>query len=98
MAVPIFELVALVGGVAYGYFKKGREDKGRLFRKGLMWGVILAAVLALVAAFGEIGLAAAGQGFILLALEALILVALFVLGVLIGDWLEHRRAPATPPP
>lgn len=85
-----WELITLVAGTAYGYFKEGRQDKGEIFKAGLMWGLVIAAVLAVIGILLGAGLFGGAFGFVAMALSFVLLVALFVGGVFIGDWLEHR--------
>src|SRR5688572_2283996 len=37
-------LIPLLIGVAVGYLSPGHQDKSRLFMRGLLWGVLIAAV------------------------------------------------------
>lgn len=85
-----WELLTLVVGVVYGYMKEGRQDKGQIFKTGLMWGLIVAAVLAVIGLLLGVGLFGGAFGFVAMFIGFVVLVALFILGVFIGDWLEHR--------
>ncbi len=87
----LFESLAFIVGILYGYLKPGKEDRMALFKKGILIGVILAIIL--------VGLSAiAGWGFLLLGsvvgivvfIEVIILAVLFIIGTFIGDWLEEK--------
>jgi hypothetical protein len=92
MAVDILAIIQLfifVAGIVYGYITQGQEDKVRLLRNGL--------VLAVGAgiAFGGISLTSLGLAgllstFIVVLFGISILTVLFVLGTVIGDFLEAR--------
>ena len=77
-------------GIGYGYFKRGRQDKSEIFKAGVVWGLIIALVLAGIGWATETSLLGFGADFINIVISFVIILALFVLGVFIGDWLEHR--------
>lgn len=85
-----WELITLVAGTAYGYLKDGRQDKAQILKAGLKWGLVIAAILAVIGILLGAGLFGGAFGFVAMALSFVLLVALFVGGVFIGDWLEHR--------
>ena len=91
MAVP-WGLVTFVIGFVYGFFTPGRQNKARLFKTGLLWGVIIAVVLAVLGYFANAPTLGIGFGFVGIILEAIVLTLLFILGVWLGDLLEGRRA------
>ena len=83
MAVP-WGLVTFVIGILYGALKRGRQDKGALFRQGLVIGIVLALVLVVIGALA--GAPALGFGGALgIIIAAVVLSLLFILGVWIGD-------------
>jgi len=96
----LFELLTIVIGILYGYLKPGKEDRMALFKKGLLIGIILALVfIALGEILGRkflllIGGAIGIEGIVEIAemyfIEVIILTILFILGTLIGDWLEEK--------
>lgn len=92
--------LALLGGIAYGYFSPGRQDLKTLLKKGLLWGLVIAVVLAVIGMLLDFSIIGFGGGLIGNIVGAVIVVLLFVGGVWIGDWIEHRRegrnTPATP--
>jgi hypothetical protein len=84
-------LLIFVIGIAYGFFSHGRQDKGQLFKTGLLIGLVLAIVFGLLGGLTGLGLPG---GFLGIFISALILTILFVVGVWIGDLIEgpSRRA------
>lgn len=86
-------LVFLIG-LAYGWMSPGRQDKSRLFMRGLLWGVVIAVVLALIGFFfgSNPVTATANMGFFDIVWTAIVLSLAFILGVWIGDMIEGRRA------
>ncbi|HVL49704.1 MAG TPA: hypothetical protein VM889_14200 [Candidatus Thermoplasmatota archaeon] len=92
-------LLALIGGIAYGYLSPGREDKSRLLVKGFLIGLVIAVVLSILGAiFGANPLGLGGAGFIDLIIATLVIVLAFVVGVWIGDAFENREAKKPSPP
>ncbi len=85
-------LIVFVIGIAYGYMSPGRQDKGALFKKGLLWGLVVAVVVALLGFFfnsNPLGLGDAG--FFSILISAIVLTLAFIVGVWIGDMIEGRR-------
>lgn len=83
--------LALFGGIAYGYFSPGRQNLKELLKKGLLYGIVIAVVLAILATFLNFSLLGMGRGIIANIVGAVIVVLMFVGGVWLGDWLEHRK-------
>ncbi len=85
----VFDLLAFVAGAVYGYVNPGKEEKGKLLRKGLRTGVFVGLVFGILNMFlgGSWGFGATligsviGIGFLTL---------MFILGTIIGDWFEHK--------
>ena len=94
-------LIPLLIGVAVGYFSPGRQDKSRLFVRGAIWAVVVAAVLVLLAnVFGMNPLGYGDLGFVGLTISFIVSILVFLVGVWIGDMVEGRRRtlpPGTPP-
>lgn len=84
-------ILAFVVGILYGWLKPGTQDKSKMLLHGLVIGLVVGFVLAVlgVIAFGSnpIGL---GSGFLGVVLGALLVTMLFVLGVWIGDLIEAK--------
>lgn len=85
--------LALIVGIAYGYFSPGRQDKMDLFKKGLLYGAIIAVILAVVGLLFRQDVLGMGTGLVANIIAAIIITLLFIGGVWLGDWIEHRRAP-----
>ncbi|MBU2560606.1 hypothetical protein KKA03_06905 [archaeon] len=85
----VFDLLAFGAGAVYGYVNPGKEEKGKLLRKGLRTGVGVGIVFGILNMFlgGSMGFGTTligsiiGIGFLTL---------IFILGTLLGDWLEHK--------
>lgn len=86
MDIP-WGLVVIVIGFAYGALKAGRQDKSRLFLRGLLIGIVIAVVLVLLSSLTKVPvLQIAGvAGAVGIVITALVLSLLFVLGVWLGD-------------
>lgn len=88
-------LIALVIGLAYGWMTPGRQDKSRLFWKGLLWGIILSLVVVVVGWFADLNPIGLGDAsFFGMVLSFVLLTISFLVGVWIGDAVEGRRARA----
>lgn len=86
-------LVIFLVGIAFGYFSPGRQDKSQLFKKGLLWGLLIAVVVAVLGAlFGANPLGLADVGFLGILIAAVVLTLVFILGVWVGDWFDSRRS------
>ena len=89
MAVP-WGLLTFVIGILYGALARGRQDKGALFKQGLVIGLVLALVLVLIGwVTGAPALGFGGGLWIVVA--AIVLSLLFILGVWIGDLITGAR-------
>ena len=87
-------LIIFLVGIAYGYFSPGRTDKSALFRRALLWGLIIGVVLALLGwllGVGPLGFGLIALGVAGIVISVAILTLFFLVGTWIGDWLEHRR-------
>ena len=83
----ILEILAFIVGLVYGYAKPGKENRWELFKKGIMYGIILGII------FGVIGLFVGGLFFFLVSaigifIEVVVLAIIFIAGTFIGDLLE----------
>ncbi|HUR26276.1 MAG TPA: hypothetical protein VM327_09720 [Candidatus Thermoplasmatota archaeon] len=83
MAVP-WGLLAFVIGLLYGALKRGRQDKSDLFKRGLLIGLVVGIVLALIGFLTGYPILGVG-GFLAAIWGAFVLTLLFILGVWIGD-------------
>lgn len=85
-------LIALLIGIAFGYMSPGRQDKSRLFMKGLLWGVVIALVVAALGFFfGMNPLGLGDNGFFGLLISFVVLTVVFLIGVWVGDMIEGRK-------
>lgn len=93
--IPIFEVLAFIIGLVYGYVKPGKEDRIALLKKGAIYGIILGVVIGLImffagTYFGGVGVGLLGfaGGLIGIFISVVILVIIFIVGTFIGDLLE----------
>jgi hypothetical protein len=85
------EILIIIIGIIYGYMKPGKEDRSALFKKGVVIGIILGAIMVVLGLIG-------GKGILLLGslvgaavfIEVIILAVLFIIGTYIGDMLERK--------
>ncbi|MCA1813548.1 MAG: hypothetical protein LC624_06310 [Halobacteriales archaeon] len=84
--------LALLIGIVYGYVTPGRQDKMQLFKMAIVYGIVIAVVLALIGYFLNtdalgLGLGATVVGIIV---SVIVISIIFVLGAWIGDFLEEK--------
>lgn len=83
-------ILAFLIGLAYGWMSPGKQDKTRLLRNGVLIGIGLALVFALIGwTTGAYPLGFGGALGIIVGV--LVVTLLFILGVWIGDLIEGRR-------
>lgn len=83
-------LVFLVG-LLYGWLTPGKQDKGRIFRDGLLIGAVMALVLALLGAAIHAAPLPLGAGVLGVILGVVALTLIFILGTWLGDLVERSR-------
>jgi predicted permease len=83
----IFEILAFIIGLIYGYVKPGKEKRWELFKKGILYGIILGIIFGFIGLFigGVVYSAASAIGMFI---TVIILVVIFIIGTFIGDILE----------
>ncbi len=83
----LFETLAFIIGLVYGYVKPGKEKRWELFKKGIMYGIILGIFFGFIGLFigGLLYSAATAIGMFI---TVIILVVIFIIGTFIGDVLE----------
>lgn len=81
-------LLVFVIGIFYGWLSPGRQNKSALFKQGVLIGLVLAIVFALIGFLFNTNPLGLGTGFIWFVVSAIILSLLFVLGVWLGDMIE----------
>jgi hypothetical protein len=84
----VWGIIAFVVGIAYGWLARGRQDKSHLFVTALIWGFVIALVLALIGLLAGQSAIGLGQGVVGFFISVLIISLLFILGVWIGDLIE----------
>ncbi len=83
----ILAILAFIIGLVYGYTKPGKEKRWELFKKGIVYGIILGIVFGIIGFFvGGLFLFAAGA--IGIFINVVFLVIVFIFGTFIGDILE----------
>lgn len=83
-------VLAILIGFLYGWLKPGAQDKSTILIRGLIFGIIIAVVLAVLGfAIGSNPIYF-GTGVLGLILGVVIITLLFILGVWLGDLLEGR--------
>jgi hypothetical protein len=88
-----FELLVLIIGLTFGYFRSGKEDLVTLLKQGLTIGIILGLILGVLSIFtpGGMSTGAGIAGAVGVSVKVIILAIFFIIGVMIGDFLETRR-------
>lgn len=87
MAIP-WGLVVLVLGAVYGYVKPGKQSKWKIFKTGLLIGIVLALLFWFVGSAAGLSALGIGSGFWGTLIDVVVLTVLFIVGVWIGDLLE----------
>lgn len=85
-------LFSFIGG-AFGFLRSGTEDQMGILKKGVFIGIVLGIILGILSMFTPRGISI-GAGFsdaLDIFVRVTILVIVFMIGVLIGDFLETRR-------
>jgi len=83
----IFEILAFIVGLVYGYVKPGKEKRWELFKKGIVYGIILGIIFGIMGFFVG-GLFLFAVSAIGIFIEVIFLVIIFIAGTFIGDLLE----------
>jgi hypothetical protein len=83
----ILAILAFIIGLVYGYVKPGKEKRWELFKKGVVYGVILGVIFGLIGFFfgGPLLFVAGAIGIFI---DVVFLVVVFIAGTFIGDVLE----------
>lgn len=85
--------IAFLVGIAYGWWKPGRQSKWEVFKKGILIGAVISILFALLGyatGFDPLGLGLTGLLGTFVAF--LVLTVIFVIGVWLGDWIESALA------
>lgn len=84
------DFIAFVVGIVYGYVNPGKEDKTKLFKKGIKYGVIFAVIFSVLNLVLGGGFLSFGGTFVVIVIGVIFLTIMFIAGTLIGDWLETK--------
>jgi ABC-type transport system involved in cytochrome bd biosynthesis fused ATPase/permease subunit len=82
------DVLALVFGAIYGYMNPGKEDKLKILKNGLKWGLIIGIVLGVLNLLLGGGLLLSGAGIVGTVIAVVYLTIFFIIGAFIGDFLE----------
>ncbi|HLF16493.1 MAG TPA: hypothetical protein VI796_03565 [Candidatus Thermoplasmatota archaeon] len=85
-------LLALVIGVLYGWLKPGHQDKSQIMMRGLVIGLVVGVVLALLGVAVGSNPVYFGSGFLGIVLGVVVITLLFILGVWLGDLIEGKSS------
>ena len=83
-------VLALLIGFLYGWLKPGAQDKSQLLVRGVVFGAIIAVVLAVLGYTIGSNPIYFGSGILGVLLGVVIFTLLFIVGVWLGDLLEGR--------
>jgi hypothetical protein len=81
-------ILILIIGIAFGFLRRGKDDKWELLKQGAIIGIVLGIIFGLISLFlapGSIALGTGLVGGISIFIGIVILVIIFVVGVFIGD-------------
>jgi hypothetical protein len=89
-----FELLNFIIGIAFGFFHRGKEDFMGILRNGAIAGLVLGIIFVLIARFivpDGISLDVGFLGIFGIFIVIIIYVIIFIIGAVIGDWLEGMQ-------
>ena len=95
MGLP-WGVLTILFGLVYGAVRRGKQDKGRLFRDGLLIGVVLAMVLVAIGALSKqpaLGITIGVFVGLDIIVAAIVLSLLFIVGVWLGDLITGAKGP-----
>jgi len=85
------ELLNFIIGIAFGFFHRGEEDFVGILKNSAIIGIILGSILVVVSMFLVPEGISVGDSFLgvyRIFIVIILFVIIFVMGALIGDWLE----------
>jgi len=88
-------VLALLIGFLYGWLKPGHQDKSQILVRGLIFGLIVGLVLAVLGYAIHSNPVYVGSGILGIVLGVVIITLLFVVGVWVGDLVEGRPKRST---
>jgi hypothetical protein len=88
-----FELLVLILGIVFGFLRCGKEDLVSLIKQGLLIGIVLGLILGVLSIFspGGMSMGAGVVGAVGVSVKVIILAIIFIIGVMLGDFLETAR-------
>jgi hypothetical protein len=90
--MPLLHGVVVIAGIIFGYVKTGREDRVNILKEGLKTGLfvgVLFGIYGLLTGNILVSLARGFTGVIGFMIVGLVVSAEFLIGTLIGDFLEE---------
>ena len=84
----LFGILAFIIGLVYGYAKPGKEERWELFKKGIIYGIILGIIYGVIVRIlmGELSHLVAGG--IVIYITVVFIVIMFIIGTFFGDIIE----------
>ena len=86
----LLEFLVGIAGLIYGYVKPGKEDRMDLLKKGSIIGFALGVIFSLLGLFTGAWLLFAVSTVVGVLIAVIYLTIIFIIGTLIGDWLETK--------
>jgi len=89
----LFEILNLILGIAFGFIHRGRENYYLLLKNGVIVGLILGIVFVLAAEYvfpGSLILDVGYLGAPGIFADIFFFVIIFIIGSVVGDWLERK--------
>jgi hypothetical protein len=85
------ELLNFIIGIAFGFFHRGKEDFVGILKNSAIIGLVLGSIFVIVSMFlvpEGISIDVSFLGVYRIFIVIFLFVIIFVMGALIGDWLE----------
>ena len=85
------ELLNFIIGIAFGFFHRGKEDFVGILKNSAIIGLVLGSIFVIVSMFlvpEGISIDVSFLGVYRIFIVIILFVIIFVMGALIGDWLE----------
>ena len=84
----MFGWLALLIGLAYGFFTPGQQDLKVLLKKGIVIGIVVGLILAVLGFIMDFSILGLGGGIVWAVISGIVVALIFVLGVWLGDLIE----------
>jgi len=85
------ELLNFIIGIAFGFFHRGKEDFVGILKNSAIIGLVLGSIFVLASMFLLPEGISIGDGFLgvyRIFIVIILFVIIFIMGALIGDWIE----------